>query len=72
MTTGEQYDGKRLFNLVQNERSPFEGVWDVKLLIREVEEKLGVRVVDIPSIERGSNNYVSGCYMYLEMATLCL
>ena len=39
--------------------APPEGVWDVKLLIREIEENLGAQVIDIPFVYNGSNNYVS-------------
>jgi hypothetical protein len=39
-------------------KSPFDGVWDARLLIREVEESLNAQVTDIPFI-KGSNNYVS-------------
>ena len=61
---GEQYDGKQLLELVRNDVSPFKNVWDVKLLIAEIEEKLLVQVTEIPTIDKGSNNYVR--------ATLCL
>lgn len=51
------FDGKKLLDLVSNGNSPFQGVWDVNLLIREVEENLGAKVVDIPDVFKGSNNY---------------
>lgn len=53
------FDGKQLFTLVRSGHSPFHGVWDVNLLIREVEENLDAEVIDIPAISKGSNNYVS-------------
>lgn len=46
-------------DLVLNNKSPFHGVWDVKLLIQEIEEKLNTQVTDIPIVDTGSNNYVS-------------
>jgi hypothetical protein len=55
---GDQYDGTQLVRLVQNNASPFKDVWDVQLLIKEVEEKLEVKVIDIPFVDKGSNNYV--------------
>jgi hypothetical protein len=39
--------------------SPFHGLWDVNLLIREIEENLDTHVIDIPVISKGFNNYVS-------------
>lgn len=40
-------------------KSPFQGLWDINLLIQEIEEHTGAQMVDIPVVERGSNNYVS-------------
>ncbi|KAK0614924.1 3-hydroxybutyryl-CoA dehydratase [Bombardia bombarda] len=57
MPNGEPYDGKDLFNLVHSGRSPFDGTWDVRLLIGEIEEKLKVQILDIPAVDHGSNNY---------------
>lgn len=56
---GNQYDGKQLMDLIHNDKNPFHGVWDVKLLIQEIEEKLDTQVTDIPVIDKGSNNYVN-------------
>lgn len=56
---GNQFDGKQLMDLVRNDNSPFHGVWDVKLLIQEIEENLNTQVTDIPIVDKGSNNYVS-------------
>lgn len=61
---GNQYDGKQLMDLVRNDNSPFQGVWDVKLLIQEIEEKLNIQVTDIPIVDKGSNNYV-GSRLYI-------
>lgn len=41
MPDGSEFDGKQLLTLIRNDRSPFQGVWDVNLLIREIEEVLG-------------------------------
>lgn len=59
MANGEPYHGKHLLDMVRHGDSPFDDVWDVNLLISEVEEKLDTQVIDIPSIDKGSNNYVS-------------
>lgn len=64
MPDGNDFDGKQLFTLVRSGKSPFHGLWDVTLLIQEVEEKLGVDVIDIPIISKGSNNYVSSCMQF--------
>ena len=55
---GDQYDGKQLMELVRSDNSPFRKVWDVKLLIQEIEEKLNTQVIDIPVVDKGSNNFV--------------
>ncbi len=60
MPDGTDFDGKQLFSLVRNGKSPFDEAWDVNLLIREIEENLGAEVTDIPFVYNGSNNYVSG------------
>lgn len=59
VSDGSDFDGEQLLTLVRSGNSPFRGVWDVNLLIREVEENLGGQVIDIPAVSRGSNNYVS-------------
>ena len=59
MQDGIDYDGKQLLTLVRSGNSPFHGVWDVNLLIREVEENLCTEVIDIPVVYKGSNNYAS-------------
>ncbi|KAJ9197698.1 hypothetical protein DTO164E3_5552 [Paecilomyces variotii] len=57
MPDNNDFDGKQLLALVRSGKSPFHGVWDVNLLIREVEENLGAKVIDIPVVYKGSNNY---------------
>ena len=59
MPDGIDFDGKQLLTLVRRGNSPFHGVWDVNQLIREVEQNLCTKVIDIPVVYRGSNNYVS-------------
>ncbi|OQD72824.1 hypothetical protein PENDEC_c019G05696 [Penicillium decumbens] len=54
---GSQYDGKQLGALVRDGKSHFQGVWDVNLLIQEIEEHTNTQVVDIPVVDKGSNNY---------------
>lgn len=52
------FDGQNLLTLTRTGRSPFQGIWDVNLLIREIEENLDTEVIDIPFVYNGSNNYV--------------
>lgn len=59
MSDGSNFDGKQLFALAHSGNSPFHGLWDLNLLIREIEENLGAEVIDIPIVSKGSNNYVS-------------
>ncbi|KAI5862396.1 hypothetical protein GGS23DRAFT_98537 [Durotheca rogersii] len=54
---GSNYDGKRLLTLVRSGNSPFKKVWDVNLLIQEVEDNINSQVIDIPFVSKGSNNY---------------
>lgn len=56
---GSPWNGKDLLELVRGGESPFADVWDVNLLITEIEENVGKHVVDIPLVNCGSNNYVS-------------
>ena len=63
MPDGSKYDGKGLFTLIKNNESPFRHMWDVMQLIREVEENLNMKVIDIPFVSKGSNNYVCTCLM---------
>ncbi|KAG5333151.1 hypothetical protein C0989_006196, partial [Termitomyces sp. Mn162] len=57
MPDGSHFDGKHLLTLVREGKSPFKGVWDINQLFREIEEKLGAFVVDIPSVSNGCRNY---------------
>jgi hypothetical protein len=57
LADGQEYDGLQLLALVRNGNNPFSKV-DMSLVIEEVEAVLGVAVVDIPLVTRGSNNYV--------------
>ena len=59
MQDDSDFDGKQLLTLVRSGNSPFHGVWDINLLIQEIEENLGAEVIDIPVVFKGSNNYVS-------------
>ena len=56
---GSDYDGTNLLQLMRDGCSPFADRWDVNLLILEIEHNLATKVVDIPTISMGSNNYVS-------------
>lgn len=62
MLDGRDFDGRNLLNLVRMGHSPFKGVWDVNLLIREIEEHLNTQVMDIPTVYNGSNNYAVGSW----------
>ena len=62
MPDGSDFDGEQLLTLVRGGNSPFQRVWDVNLLIQEIEETLGFRVIDIPNVDKGSNYYVSFCF----------
>ena len=59
MPDGNDFDGKHRLSLVHSGNSPFQGLWDVNLLIQEVEENLNTQVIEIPVISIGSDNYVS-------------
>ena len=56
---GHAYDGRGLLQLLRRGECPFKNLWDVNLLIEEIEEKLGIKLIDIPMVDKGSNNYVS-------------
>ena len=58
LPNGNQYDGKHLLDLVRSGNSPFSGVLDVRLLLDEIEKALNTKITDIPTIDKGSNNYV--------------
>jgi len=58
MQDGIDFNGKELLTLVRSGNSPFHGVWDVNLLIQEVEEDFGTQVVDIAIMYKGANNYL--------------
>lgn len=59
MSDGRDFDGLNLLTLVQSGNSPFRDEWNVELLIQEIEKNLCARVIDIPRVSSGSNNYVS-------------
>lgn len=62
MPDGSKYDGKHLLDLARNGTNPFGNAWNLDLLIQEVETKLHAHVIDIPSVSKGSNNYVRTYY----------
>ncbi|KAL4789812.1 hypothetical protein BDV19DRAFT_14463 [Aspergillus venezuelensis] len=57
---GTPYDGKNLLKLVIDNKSPFDGLWDVRQLLAEIERNLRARIVDIPLVVRGSSH--AECY----------
>lgn len=58
MSDGTDWDGTSLMTFLSRGESPFRGLWDVMSLIREVEQILQARVVDIPSVSFGAHHYV--------------
>ena len=56
---GVVYDGRGLLELLGQSRNPFRGQWDPQQLVNEVEEHVEGRIVEIPFIAKGSNNFVS-------------
>ncbi|KAL2671468.1 hypothetical protein Neosp_014058 [[Neocosmospora] mangrovei] len=58
MSDGSQWDGCTLLDLVDRGQSPFTPTWDVNLLFQEVEDKAGAKVIDVPRVHTGANNYV--------------
>ncbi len=58
MLDGTSFSGRDLLALIASGNSPFARYFDVTLLIREIEGKLGVTILDVPFVSRGSNNYV--------------
>ncbi|UKZ75285.1 hypothetical protein TrVFT333_002961 [Trichoderma virens FT-333] len=61
MPDGTDYDRKQLLDLVLSGKSPFSDVWDVKQLIKEIEEHLDTKIVDIPYVHDGANCYGFHC-----------
>lgn len=56
MPDGSDYDGKGFLALLQSGQSPFSNDWDANLLIKEIEEATGLKVLDIPNVYYGANN----------------
>lgn len=59
MPDGSPWDGLNLLSLVRSGASPFEDVFDVNLLIQEVEEATQAQIVDVPEVIEGISHYVS-------------
>lgn len=57
MPDGSDWDGTSLLTFVHGGDQFL--AWDVHSLIREVEQSLDTRVVDIPTVSSGANHYVS-------------
>ena len=58
MPDGTDYDGKGLLALARSGNSPFRDAWDFDSLTREVESGVGVEIIDVPLVSKGSNNLV--------------
>ncbi|KAG6362093.1 hypothetical protein INS49_010322 [Diaporthe citri] len=57
MPHGTEWNGKDLLGLVRDDSSPFANIWDVRILLEEVETQVQAQVVDIPEVHAGANNY---------------
>ncbi|RSL51519.1 hypothetical protein CEP54_011390 [Fusarium duplospermum] len=54
---GSEWNGLNLLDLLKRNQSPFNPIWDVNLLLQEVEEKLGAKVTDVPRVYTRVENY---------------
>ncbi|TQS33396.1 hypothetical protein Golomagni_06261, partial [Golovinomyces magnicellulatus] len=54
---GTDFDGRDTLTLALKGESPFGKEWDVVLLVKEIEQNLQAKVIDIPLVYHGSNNY---------------
>jgi hypothetical protein len=61
MPDGDGYDGRNLLKLTRSGNSPFRAVWDVNLLIQEIEENLHAKVTKISDVCDHIDDYVSFC-----------
>ncbi|RMJ18142.1 hypothetical protein CDV36_002187 [Fusarium kuroshium] len=57
MPDGSEWNGLNLLDLLKRDRSPFSPTCDVNLLLQEVEEKLGAKVIDVPRVYNRAGNY---------------
>jgi hypothetical protein len=71
MPDSSEYDGQQLGSLVRDGKSPFQTRWDVNLLISEIQDNIQLRVIDISTVEKGSNNYVCICSILSRYRTEC-
>ncbi|KAJ7475227.1 hypothetical protein B0H11DRAFT_1918200 [Mycena galericulata] len=51
------FDGTKLFQSLENDDPPIKFRFDVREVMKEVEELLGSKVVDIPQVGKGSNYF---------------
>lgn len=52
MSDGSEYDSKQLDTLVFNGNSPFQGAWDVNLLIQEIEKRTYTQVTEFHLLKK--------------------
>lgn len=71
MPDGTDWNGKDLLELIRDGSSPFGNVWDVRILLEEVETQVQARVVGIPRVHAGANNYVRTVLADLAGGTSC-
>jgi len=48
---------QNLLSLAATDQRPFAKEWDIHILFAELEERLGSQVIDIPAVDKGSNDY---------------
>jgi len=53
------YSGKGLLAHIHVGSSPFQDGWDANLLLQETEDNLDNKVIDMPTVHVGANNYLS-------------
>lgn len=63
---GSPYDGKNpLLNLVCAGKAPMAAGWDVNLLFKEIKQHTDIKMIDILSMQMGSNNcWDKPCFTY--------
>lgn len=71
MAEGTEGITKALFGLMRDSSSPSGNIWDVRLLLEEVETQVQARVVDIPQVLIGENNYVRAALNLLATGRSC-
>lgn len=71
MPDGTEWNGKDLLGLSCDGSSPFGNIWDVRILLGEVEIQVQAREVDVPRVYAGANNYVRTVLTVLASGAFC-